>query len=124
MYYIGVDLGGTNIAIGIVNEEGKILRKGSVPTKADREADEIIKDMAALAKKLCDDQGISVDEVEYAGIATPGTADSVSGEVVYANNLPFLHYPLAKKLREFLGVKKVLIENDANAAAKGVGCPL
>ena len=74
MYYIGVDLGGTNIAIGIVNEEGKILRKGSVPTKADREADEIIKDMAALAKKLCDDQGISVDEVEYAGIATPGTA--------------------------------------------------
>ena len=123
MYYIGVDLGGTNIAIGIVNEEGKILRKGSVPTKADREADEIIKDMAALAKKLCDDQGISVDEVEYAGIATPGTADSVSGEVVYANNLPFLHYPLAKKLREFLGVKKVLIENDANAAAKGeVAC--
>ncbi len=123
MYYIGVDLGGTNIAIGIVNENGKILKKGSVPTKADREADEIIRDMAGLAKKLCDDMGISVADVEYAGIATPGTADSATGTVVYANNLPFLHYPLADKLKEFLGVKKVLIENDANAAAKGeVAC--
>ena len=123
MYYIGVDLGGTNIAIGIVDENGKILKKGSVPTKANREADAIIRDMADLAKKLCDEYGISVNDVEYAGIATPGTADSAKGEVVYANNLPFLHYPLAEKLQEFLGVKKVLIENDANAAAKGeVAC--
>lgn len=123
MYYIGVDLGGTNIAIGIVDENGKILKKGSVPTNADREADAIIHDMADLAKRLCDECKISVSDVEYAGIATPGTADSATGEVVYANNLPFLHYPLAAKLEEFLGVKKVLIENDANAAAKGeVAC--
>ncbi len=123
MYYIGVDLGGTNIAVGIVDENGKILIKGSVPTKADREADAIVRDMADLCKKLCDDLGVKVSDIEYAGIATPGTADSSTGEVVYANNLPFLHYPLAAKLAEFLGVKKVLIENDANAAAKGeVAC--
>ncbi|MBE6623607.1 MAG: ROK family protein [Ruminococcaceae bacterium] len=123
MYYIGVDLGGTNIAIGIVDENGKILKKASVPTRAEREADEIIRDMADLAKKLCDECGISVSDVEYAGVATPGTADSATGVVVYANNLPFLRYPLAEKLQEFLGVKKVLIENDANAAAKGeVAC--
>ncbi len=123
MYYIGVDLGGTNIAIGIVDENGKILKKASVPTRAEREADEIIRDMADLAKKLCDECGISVSDVEYAGVATPGTADSATGVVVYANNLPFLRYPLAAKLQEFLGVKKVLIENDANAAAKGeVAC--
>lgn len=123
MYYIGVDLGGTNIAIGIVDENGKILKKASVPTRAEREADEIIRDMADLAKKLCDECGISVSDVEYAGVATPGTADSATGVVVYANNLPFLRYPLAEKLKEFLGVKKVLIENDANAAAKGeVAC--
>ena len=120
MYYIGVDLGGTNIAIGIVDENGKILRKGSVPTNAaGREADEIIKDMAALCLKLIDEQGITVGDIEYAGIATPGTADHDKGVVVYANNLPFLHYPLAAKLSEFSGIKKVLIENDANAAAKG-----
>lgn len=119
MYYIGVDLGGTNIAIGIVDENGKLIRKGSVPTEAQREADEIIKDMAALAQKLIDEEGITVGDVEYAGIATPGTADHDRGIVIYANNLPFRNYPLADKLKEYLGVKKVYIENDANAAAKG-----
>ena len=119
MYYIGVDLGGTNIAVGIVNENGELLRKGSVPTGANREADLIIKDMAELCKKLIAEEGLSVSDIEYAGIATPGTADSDTGIVTYANNLPFLNYPLAAKLQEFLGVKKVLIENDANAAAKG-----
>ena len=119
MYYIGVDLGGTNIAAGIVDEKGNLLRKASIPTGAEREADEVIKDMAGLCKKLIDEQGITVDDVEYAGVATPGTADHDNGIVVYANNLRFLNYPLADKLKEFLGVKKVLIENDANAAAKG-----
>ena len=119
MYYIGVDLGGTNIAAGIVDEKGNLLRKASVPTGAEREADEVIKDMAGLCRKLIDEQGITVDDVEYAGVVTPGTADHDNGIVVYANNLRFLNYPLADKLKEFLGVKKVLIENDANAAAKG-----
>ena len=119
MYYIGVDLGGTNIAVGIVNENGELLRGGSVPTGADREADLIIKDMAELCKKLIAEEGLSVADIEYAGIATPGSANSDTGVVAYANNLPFLNYPLAAKLQEFLGVKKVLIENDANAAAKG-----
>lgn len=71
MYYIGVDLGGTNIAVGIVNEKGEMLRKGSVPTNAKRPADEIIKDMGELCKKLVAEQGITVDDVQYAGIATP-----------------------------------------------------
>lgn len=76
MYYIGVDLGGTNIAVGIVNENGELLRGGSVPTGADREADLIIKDMAELCKKLIAEEGLSVADIEYAGIATPGSANS------------------------------------------------
>lgn len=119
MYYIGIDLGGTNIAAGIVDENGKIIRKNSIPTGAEREPDEVIKDMANLCKGLLDEEGLSVNDVEYAGVATPGTADHDNGIVVYANNLHFLNYPLAAKLKEFLGVKRVLIENDANAAAKG-----
>ena len=119
MYYIGVDLGGTNIAVGIVNEKGELLRKSSVPTNAKRDADEIIKDMGELCKKLMAEEGITADDVQYAGIATPGTADHDNGVVIYANNLPFENYPLAAKLSEFSGIKKVMIENDANAAAKG-----
>ena len=118
MYYIGVDLGGTNIAVGVVNEKFEILKKGSVPTNAEREADEIIRDMAQLSLKLLGECGLTAADVEYAGISTPGTAVRETGVVIYANNLPFLNYPLAAKLSEFSGIKRVLIENDANAAAK------
>lgn len=51
MYYVGIDLGGTNIAVGIVNENGEMLRKGSIPTNAKRFADEIIKDIGELCKR-------------------------------------------------------------------------
>jgi len=119
MYYIGVDLGGTNIAIGIVNEKYEIVRKGRTPTKANREADLIIADMAALTKKLIKEEGITLADVASVGIATPGTANSATGVVEYANNLPFLNYPLADTLSTMLGGGvKVYIENDANAAAK------
>ncbi len=120
MYYIGVDLGGTNIAVGITDENGKLLLKDSVPTDAYRGPDFVVQDMAALCKKIVSDFGTSFDNVGYIGIGTPGVADRDRGVVVRANNLRFLDYPLAAKLQEYLGFEiKVLIENDANAAAKG-----
>ena len=119
MYRIGVDLGGTNIAAGIVNEEGKILYKASVPTNAGRPAEEIAADIAALCNRLCEQNGVSPDEIAGVGIATPGVADDEAGEVVYANNLPFRHFPIASLVsKDFYG-KKVHLANDANAAAWG-----
>ncbi len=119
MYNIGVDLGGTNIAVGIVNENYEIVRKDSLPTNAHREADEIVKDIAALCKKLCAEEGLSIDDIASVGIATPGTALRNTGVVAYANNLPFLDYPIADKLKSFFPVEKVIIANDADAAALG-----
>ena len=120
MYYIGVDLGGTNIAAGIVNSEFEIVRKGSVPTNvAGRTAEEIIKDMGALCDSLVKDAGLTFDDIEYVGIASPGAVDPVRGVVNYANNLPFSRFPIADTLKKYIPVKKVLVENDANAAAKG-----
>ena len=118
MYYIGIDLGGTNIAAGIVNEKYEIIKKKSTPTMANRDGKLIIKDMAELCRSLIADCGLTIDDIEYAGIATPGTANSETGVVEYANNLPFKNFPIAALLQEYLGVKKVYIENDANAAAK------
>ena len=119
MYYIGVDLGGTNIAAGIVDESYKIIAKGSVPTEASRDGKEIIKDMGALCEKLVKDAGLSFDDIAYVGIASPGAIDPVKGMVVYANNLPFEMFPIADILKSYIPVKQVLVENDANAAAKG-----
>ena len=72
MYRIGIDLGGTNIAAGICNEDLEIVIKGSVPTLADRVGELIVKDMAALCAELMEKAGISLSEVEYVGIAAPG----------------------------------------------------
>lgn len=119
MYYIGIDLGGTNIAIGIVDEKLSIVRKGSTPTKAQRHMDEIMDDMAALCEKLVKEAGISMDEIVSAGIAAPGSADPDTGIIAYANNLPMINYPITDKLKERFPVKNVYLENDANAAALG-----
>ena len=117
MYTIGIDLGGTNIAIGICDAELNIITKGSVRTLPDREPELIIKDMAALAKELLEKSNISLDEVEYAGIATPGTVNPATGTVEYANNLPFFNFPIAEIFKSYLAVKEVFVANDANAAA-------
>jgi glucokinase len=118
MYYLGIDLGGTNIAAGIVDESYKIIKKKSVPTQAHRDGKEIMKDMAKLCLDLIADCGLTVKDIAYAGIATPGTANSATGVVEYANNLPFKNFPIADLLKEYSGIEKVYIENDANAAAK------
>lgn len=119
MYRIGVDLGGTNIAVGLVDESYKIVCKKSVPTGADRPGEEIVNDMATLCLALCDEMKISMDEVVSVGIATPGIANHDTGVVEYANNLRFHRFPLGEMLSDKLGGKKVYIENDANAAAWG-----
>ena len=118
MYYIGVDLGGTNIAVGIVDEEYNILKKSSVPTRPERGPDPIIADMALVARGLMSELGITIDQITWAGVAAPGTANTATGVVEYANNVPFLKYPLADKLSALLDGIPVYIENDANAAAK------
>ena len=119
MYTIGVDLGGTNIAVGLCDENLNIVEKASVPTMAEREGELIVKDMAALAEKLIANNGLTLEDIEYVGIATPGTANGKTGIVEYANNLHFLNFPIADIFKKYLPVKKVLIANDANAAALG-----
>ena len=117
MYSIGVDLGGTNIAIGIVDGDYNILVKGSVPTHAERPADEITADIAKLARKLVAEAGLTLADMSFCGVATPGTANSATGIIEYANNLHFFMYPMCEKLSALLDGVKVIIENDANAAA-------
>ncbi len=123
MYRIGVDLGGTNIAVGLVNENAEIIKKTSVPTGAERGGDAIVADIASCCRRVCEEKGITLDEVENIGIATPGTANHNTGVVEYANNLPFKKFPIAELLKNALdGKVSVKIENDANAAALGEAC--
>lgn len=119
MYYLGIDLGGMSIKAGLCDEEGNILVQESCPTVRDEDGDRITKDMADLCLRVLEKGGVRPEELEYAGIASPGTNDSERGVIVYACTLPFLRYPIAEKLSALTGIKKIYIDNDANAAAKG-----
>lgn len=116
--YIGIDLGGTNIAAGLVSDKGEILVKGSTPTMNERPIDEIIADMAKLINKLADDYGIAVSDIKGIGIGSPGSVDFKNGEVVYSNNLNMEHCKLADKLSALVNLP-VKVDNDANCAAMG-----
>ena len=120
-YTIGVDLGGTNIAVGIVNENYEIVKKGSVPTLAQRGPEPIVHDMAELCKKLLAECEIAMDEVTGAGIACPGTVNPATGIVEYANNIKFSDFPLVALFSKEMDMpaENVKIGNDANLAALG-----
>lgn len=116
--YIGIDLGGTNIAAGIVNEKGEIIAKSSVPTHRERDYKEIVADMAELTKNLTQKSGYRLSDIKAVGIGSPGTVDTERGVVVHVNNLHMDKAPVAEEFQKHIDVE-VNMENDANAAAYG-----
>ena len=118
MYRIGVDLGGTNIVAGVVDEYYRIVGRGSVPTGCPRPSWEIISDIANAINLAVEDADISLDDVLSIGIGTPGSVNKDYGVIEYANNLGFDNVP-AKDILQSQFDKPIYIENDANCAALG-----
>jgi glucokinase len=110
-YYAGIDLGGTNIAVGIVNENYEILGKASVKTNLPRQASEIADDMAKATLMAAENAGITLQDIEWVGVGTPGAANGKTGMVIYSNNLGFKNTPLGNLVSERLSGKKVYVEN-------------
>ena len=119
MYTVGIDLGGTNIAAGICDENLNIIVKGSVPTLASRVPELIVMDMAALADSLCNQAHISHSEISYVGIAAPGSVNPDTGYVEYSNNIQMSNFPICEVFKKYSPIDRVYIANDANAAALG-----
>ncbi len=116
MYTIGIDLGGTNIAVGLVDENYKIVARDSVPTQIGRDYDEIVKDMGEVSNKLLKDNNISLDEIKYVGIGAPGVLDNEKGIATDNSNFHWENYPIREKLQKYID-KPVYLGNDANVAA-------
>ena len=117
-YFAGIDLGGTFIKCGIVDEAGNILQKDQIPTGKERPYGEIAADMAALVRSLAARAGLGEKELCAAGIGAPGTVNSARGVIVYSNNIHWKNVPLGGAVRGALGLP-VFVTNDANAAALG-----
>ena len=117
-YYIGIDLGGTNIVAGVVDEQYNILAKASTKTNCPRPDREIARDMAKMAIQAVENAKLTMEQIEWIGIGTPGIANSRDGIIEYSNNLGFVNTPMVKYIQEDID-KPVFVENDANAAAYG-----
>ncbi len=118
-YKIGIDLGGTNIKVGVLDEENNILSTFSMKTLAQRPWEEIVEDMVKTVHTAVEMAKISLDDCDCIGVGSPGAIDATNGVVVYANNFKdWSHIPLAAELSERLN-KPVKLSNDANCAALG-----
>lgn len=118
MYYFGIDLGGTNISAGLIDENYKIILKKSCKTNVPRSEAEICDDMADLFFEIITEAGVKLYEIPFVGIGCPGTVNKKSGIVEFANNLFFHNWNLQKMMENRLR-NNVFIENDANVAAFG-----
>ncbi|MBQ7792306.1 MAG: ROK family protein, partial [Clostridia bacterium] len=117
-YYLGIDLGGTNIKAGITDENGNILLKTSVRTDSGGDANTIAEQMIALCYELSEKANIPMDDIHAVGVGIPGTVDAENGTVVYCNNLSMDGAPIGAIMQKKLQ-KPVHLANDASCAALG-----
>ena len=118
MYKLGIDLGGTNIVAGVVDEKYRIVAAAKRKTNLPRPAEEIVDDLVETAFEAIKNANITIDDIDGFGIGCPGSIEHETGNVPYSNNLEFYDLPLGQMLFEKTG-KKFYVENDANAAAYG-----
>lgn len=118
MYRIGIDLGGTNIKAGVVNDQYEIVASAWCKTRLPRPSQEILMDMARMAREAAEKAGLTMDDIASVGIGIPGTCNADTGVVEYACNVQFENVPVRDIMHGLLG-KDIYIENDANAAALG-----
>jgi len=124
MYKVGIDLGGTNISVGVTDEKWSIIGRGQRPTLAPRAAEELFDDMAAAVRDAVADAGLTMVDIESIGIGIPGSLDKGKGAIEFSNNLEFHHVPARALMVDRLRCP-VYLDNDANCAALGeaiAGC--
>ena len=117
-YYLGIDLGGTFIKGGIVDDEGNIILRDKIPTESHKGADGVVANIVSLCRSLMEGTNLTADDLVGVGIGVPGMIDSQKGEVIYSNNLGWKDFSISEKVSATLGLP-VKIANDANVAALG-----
>ncbi|MBI4578380.1 MAG: ROK family glucokinase [Planctomycetes bacterium] len=118
-YFVGVDLGGTNIKAGLVDEQANVKSKFSVPTEVEQGPDRVVRNITAAAERAIAEAGANHKDVVGIGIGSPGPMSHRQGLVINPGNLPGMkNVPLRDQVAKATGIRTTL-ENDANAAAWG-----
>ena len=118
MYFVGVDLGGTNTRAGLVSESGKIIAMEGLPTSRTEGYRRIVADMADLVRGIVKGENLNLSDIECIGIGVPGSINRRQGVLIYANNFDFSDAPIAEEMRRHIDLP-LYLQNDANCAALG-----
>ena len=116
MMDVGIDVGGTNLRAGVVDEQGKLLSRVSQPVGTLKSPEELIRRLAELAQKAVEDAGTPEKQIQSVGVGIPGAVSE--GNILYTCNLPLRDVPFEQLFRRFFD-RPVYLENDANCAAAG-----
>ena len=118
MTYVGIDIGGTNLKAGLVDEEGHILARESIKIATLTDQDVLTEAMVTMTKNLAKDAGVAVEEIGSVGIGVPGAVEIRAGSIIYTCNLPLKNVPIRRLFHKYLRLP-LYVENDANCAAVG-----
>ena len=116
MNYIGIDIGGTNLKAGLVDEDGLLLAVKTMKIREVSDPDALTDTLVALTRELAQEGGVPMEEIASVGAGVPGVVDIRTGSIVYTCNLPLRNIPLRKLFKRRLGLH-LYVENDANCAA-------
>jgi len=117
--FVGIDVGGTNVKIGLFDPTLKLISKTSVTTEAEMGPEIVIDKMAKTVENLLAEAGFTLQDIVAVGIGTPGPAKYSEGIIIRSTNMPkFKNVPICRMLNEKLGAP-VVFDNDANVACWG-----
>ena len=116
MYRVGIDLGGTNIAVGVVDDNYEIVSYITVPTEAQRSAEAVVATMAQAVHAALEQAKIKEEDCLSLGVGAPGTCDVKNGVVYRSYSMNWTNLPLAQMLGKYFSIP-VFVDNDANCAA-------
>lgn len=116
--HIGIDLGGTNIAVGIVDENNRICARQNRKTNAGQPFEKLVKDIGETAMEAVKNAGLEEDMIDSVGMGTPSCINPRTGRLVNANNLGWINVPLREEIQKYFS-REVKIANDADCAALG-----
>jgi glucokinase len=121
--WIGIDIGGTDVKLGLVRPDGGVIALSSIPTRKDEGEPEAVRRIAAEARRLLSDKQIDLSAVRGIGIGMPGCIDAAGGVVLSSPNFPasWFNLPLRDDLAVALGGLPAAMDNDARAATLGEG---
>jgi glucokinase len=115
---IGIDLGGTKIAAGLVDRAGRVILKQKIATEQKRGYKGVKESLVGLVKKVIEESGVVLKDIERIGVAAAGQIDKNSMKIIFSPNLGWRNVPLKKDIETTFGIE-TFVENDVNAATYG-----